>query len=102
MPNWVNFTAIKSSVELAPLLRQYQVKLHRSGRDQYRGCCPILKLAHQASTHRGPVSGCPRQLVTKKSSRFRPWALPCAALIPRIPIWQAAASPSAFTAGRES
>jgi DNA primase len=41
MQNWVDFTAIKRSVELAPLLRQYQVKLRRSGRDQYRGCCPI-------------------------------------------------------------
>jgi DNA primase len=41
MSNWVDFTAIKRSVELAPLLRQYQVKLRRSGRDQYRGCCPI-------------------------------------------------------------
>ena len=41
MPNWVDFTAIKRSVERAPRLRQYQVKLRRSGRDQYRGCCPI-------------------------------------------------------------
>jgi len=41
MQNWVDFTAIKRSVELGPLLRQYQVKLRRSGRDQYRGCCPI-------------------------------------------------------------
>ena len=39
--NWVDFAAIKRSVELAPLLRHYQVKLRRSGRDQYRGCCPI-------------------------------------------------------------
>ena len=41
MQNWVDFAAIKGSVELAPLLRRYQVKLRRSGRDQYRGCCPI-------------------------------------------------------------
>jgi hypothetical protein len=41
MQNWVDFAAIKGSVELAPLLRHYQVKLRRSGRDQYRGCCPI-------------------------------------------------------------
>ena len=41
MQNWVDFTAIKRRVELASLLRQYQVKLRRSGRDQYRGCCPI-------------------------------------------------------------
>ena len=41
MQNWVDFAAIKRSVALAPLLRHYQVKLHRSGHDQYRGCCPI-------------------------------------------------------------
>lgn len=41
MPNWVDFAALKRSVGLAPVLRQYQVKLRRSGRDQYRGCCPI-------------------------------------------------------------
>jgi DNA primase len=41
MQNWVDFATIKRTVELAPLLRHYQVKLHRSGRDQYRGCCPI-------------------------------------------------------------
>jgi DNA primase len=38
---WVDFAAIKHSVPLAPLLRRYQVKLRRSGPDQYRGCCPI-------------------------------------------------------------
>src|ERR1051325_1996678 len=41
MQNWVDFAAIKRSVALAPLLRHYQVKLRRSGHDQYRGCCPI-------------------------------------------------------------
>ena len=41
MSNWVDFAAIKQSVPLAPLLRHYQVKLRRSGRDQYRGRCPI-------------------------------------------------------------
>ena len=41
MQSWVDFAAIKQSVPLAPLLRRYQVKLRRSGRDQYRGCCPI-------------------------------------------------------------
>lgn len=41
MQTWVNFAAIKQSVPLALLLRRYQVKLRRSGRDQYRGCCPI-------------------------------------------------------------
>lgn len=38
---WVDFAAIKRSVPLAPLLQRYQVKLRRSGRDQYRGRCPI-------------------------------------------------------------
>src|SRR5437762_11434132 len=41
MQTWVDFAAIKRSVPLAPLLRRYQVKLRRSGHDQYRGCCPI-------------------------------------------------------------
>lgn len=41
MQNWVDFTAIKQSIALAPLLQHYHVKLRRSGSDQYRGCCPI-------------------------------------------------------------
>jgi DNA primase len=41
MSNWVDFAAIKQSVPLAPLLQRYQVKVRRSGRDQYRGRCPI-------------------------------------------------------------
>jgi len=41
MQTWVDFATIKQSVPLAPLLRRYQVKLRRSGRDQYRGCCPL-------------------------------------------------------------
>src|SRR5919199_643067 len=41
MSHWVDFAAIKGSVPLAPLLRRYRVKLRRSGRDQYRGRCPI-------------------------------------------------------------
>ena len=41
MSNWVDFAAIKRNIELAPLLRRYQVKLRRRGKDQYRGCCPI-------------------------------------------------------------
>lgn len=47
MQTRVDFAAIKQSVPLAPLLRQYQVKLRRSGRDQYRGCCPI----HRGESH---------------------------------------------------
>jgi DNA primase len=41
MQNWVNFRDVKHSIPFAPLLRQYHVELRRSGRDQYRGCCPI-------------------------------------------------------------
>ena len=41
MQTLVDFAALKQSVSLAPLLRHYQVKLRRSGRDQYRGRCPI-------------------------------------------------------------
>jgi len=41
MQTWVDFTAIKQSIELAAVLRHYQVALRRSGRDQYRGLCPI-------------------------------------------------------------
>jgi DNA primase len=41
MQNWVNFADVKHRIPFAPLLRQYHVELRRSGRDQYRGCCPI-------------------------------------------------------------
>jgi|SRR5215467_10823801 len=41
MSHWVDFVAVKQSVPLAVVLRQYQVALRRSGRDQYRGMCPI-------------------------------------------------------------
>ncbi len=41
MRAWVDFAAVKGSVPLASVLRRYEVKLRRSGRDQYRGCCPI-------------------------------------------------------------
>jgi DNA primase len=41
MSNCVDFAAIKRRVGLAVVLRQYQVSLRRSGRDQYRGLCPI-------------------------------------------------------------
>ena len=41
MQTWVDFAAIKQNVGLAPVLRRYQVSLRRSGRDQYRGLCPI-------------------------------------------------------------
>lgn len=41
MSHWVDFTAIKLHISLAVALRQYQVRLRRSGRNQYRGLCPI-------------------------------------------------------------
>ena len=41
MSHWADFAAIKRSIPLAPVLQRYQVKLRRSGRDQYRGRCPI-------------------------------------------------------------
>jgi len=41
MINWLDFKSIKRTVTLASVLRQYKVKLRRSGKDQYRGCCPI-------------------------------------------------------------
>src|SRR5215471_13157680 len=51
MQTWVDFAAIKQSVPLAPLLRRYQVKLRRSGRDPYRGCCPIYGGQGQDAFH---------------------------------------------------
>jgi DNA primase len=41
MQTWIDFAAIKQSVGLAGVLRHYRVSLRRSGRDQYRGLCPI-------------------------------------------------------------
>ena len=41
MNDWVDFAALKRSVPLALIFERYHVKLRRSGRDQYRGLCPI-------------------------------------------------------------
>jgi DNA primase len=41
MSDQIDFTAIKRNVGLAVVLRRYHVPLRRSGRDQYRGLCPI-------------------------------------------------------------
>jgi DNA primase len=41
MINWLDFKSIKSAVKLESVLRHYHVELRRSGKDQYRGCCPI-------------------------------------------------------------
>jgi DNA primase len=41
MINWPDFESIKRGVKLEFTLRHYHVKLRRSGKDQYRGCCPI-------------------------------------------------------------
>ena len=41
MINGLDFKSIKHGVSLESVLRHYQVKIRRSGKDQYRGCCPI-------------------------------------------------------------
>lgn len=41
MINLPDFKSIKRGVKLEIVLRHYHVKLRRSGKDQYRGCCPI-------------------------------------------------------------
>src|ERR1700680_217568 len=41
MINSLDFKLIKRGVKLEVLLRHYHVKLRRSGKDQYRGRCPI-------------------------------------------------------------
>ena len=41
MSSWVDYAAIKRGVPLALMFERYHVQLRRSGRDQYRGRCPI-------------------------------------------------------------
>lgn len=41
MINWLDFKSIKHTVKLESVLQHYHVKLRRSGKDQYRGSCPI-------------------------------------------------------------
>jgi DNA primase len=41
MNDWLDFKSIKREVKLESVLRHYGVELRRSGKDQYRGCCPI-------------------------------------------------------------
>ena len=41
MSNWLDFKSIKREANLESVLRHYRVDLRRSGKDQYRGCCPI-------------------------------------------------------------
>lgn len=41
MINWLDFKSIKRTVKLESVLQHYRVELRRSGKDQYRGCCPI-------------------------------------------------------------
>lgn len=41
MINWLDFKSIKRTVRLESVLRHYRVELRPSGKDQYRGCCPI-------------------------------------------------------------
>lgn len=51
MDHYIDFAVIKQSVALAVVLRQYQVPLWRSGRDQYRGICPIHRGAGRDAFH---------------------------------------------------
>lgn len=41
MITWLDFKSIKRAVRLGSVLRHYRVELRPSGKDQYRGCCPI-------------------------------------------------------------
>jgi len=41
MNNWLDFGSIKREATLESVLRHYRVNLRRSGKDQYRGRCPI-------------------------------------------------------------
>lgn len=51
MDHYIDFAVIKQSVALAVVLRQYQVPLRRSGRDQYRGICPIHRGTGREAFH---------------------------------------------------
>jgi DNA primase len=41
MSDWLDFKSIKREANLESVLRHYRVDLKRSGKDQYRGRCPI-------------------------------------------------------------
>lgn len=41
MIDWLDFKSIKDAARLESVLRYYRVELRRSGKDQYRGRCPI-------------------------------------------------------------
>lgn len=41
MSDWLDFKSIKRAANLESVLRHYRVDLRRSGKDQYRGRCPI-------------------------------------------------------------
>ncbi len=41
MIDWLDFKSSKREVKLETVLRHYRAELRRSGKDQYRGCCPI-------------------------------------------------------------
>jgi DNA primase len=51
MINSLDFKSIKRGVKLEPVLRHYHVTLRRSGKDQYRGCCPIHRGDGQDAFH---------------------------------------------------
>jgi DNA primase len=51
MINSLDFKSIKRSVTMESVLRHYRVQLRRSGKDQYRGCCPIHHGAGRDAFH---------------------------------------------------
>ena len=52
MSSWVEFATIKQAVPLMAVLEHYQLTgLRRSGRDQWRGCCPLHGGAGQDAFH---------------------------------------------------
>lgn len=51
MNSWLDFAFIKQNVALSVVLRRYQVPLRRSGRDQYRGICPIHRGQNRDAFH---------------------------------------------------
>jgi DNA primase len=51
MINSLDFKSIKRGVKLEAVLRHYHVTLGRSGKDQYRGCCPIHRGDGQDAFH---------------------------------------------------
>ena len=51
MNKWLDFKSIKREVSLESVFRHYRVELRRSGKDQYRGRCPIHHGDGRAAFH---------------------------------------------------